>query len=182
MATSEPSASLAMQPASSHRILSASVLSPGVRASASAASHSRNANVSFPVLIMASRPSAPRTAKAPPSAATRTSGCGVRIAHTTAQPIRIAPMRRSQVFNRHSTTRPAEQSSNGPVPNAAMRPTAPGRLVTQSATAIIQPMPSPISRQQWPSSPNGMATRPTMPAGITQIDTTGIASRLASTP
>ncbi len=63
-----------------------------------------------------------------------------------------------------------------------MRPTAPGRLVTHSATAIIQSMPTPISYQQKPSNPNGIATRPRMPIGITQTDTTGIASRLAITP
>ena len=67
-------------------------------------------------------------------------------------------------------------------PNAAMRPTAPGRLATQSATAIIQSMPSPISRQKKPSKPNGIARTPRMPIGMTQADTTGIASRLAITP
>jgi len=43
-------------------------------------------------------------------------------------------------------------------------------------------MPTPISHQNTPSSPNGIANRPSMPAGITTADTTGIAARLASTP
>ncbi len=73
-------------------------------------------------------------------------------------------------------------SSSGPVPNAAMRPTAPGRLATNSATEIIQSMPRPISRQSGASKPNGSATSASRPAGITQTDTIGIASRLASTP
>ena len=63
-----------------------------------------------------------------------------------------------------------------------MRPTAPGRLATQVATAIIQPIPSPISRQRKPSKPNGMASRAKRPVGITQIETIGIAIRLAITP
>jgi hypothetical protein len=63
-----------------------------------------------------------------------------------------------------------------------MRPTAPGRAVTHSTTVIIQSMPAPISRQQIASKPNGMATTPRMPNGITSADTTGMASRLAITP
>src|SRR5476649_543687 len=63
-----------------------------------------------------------------------------------------------------------------------MRPTAPGRAVTHSTTVIIQSMPAPMSRQQIASKPNGMATTPRMPSGITSADTTGMASRLAITP
>ena len=59
-----------------------SALSLGSRASASAASHCRAANVSLPVRMIASVPSAPRTAKVVPSAAISTSGCGVRAAQT----------------------------------------------------------------------------------------------------
>jgi hypothetical protein len=73
-------------------------------------------------------------------------------------------------------------SSSGPTPNAAIRPTAPGRCATNSATAIIQSMPSPISRQNNPSKPNGRAISPSSPMGITQTDTIGMASRLAITP
>src|SRR5439155_41432 len=40
-----------------------------------------------------------------------------------------------------AVAQPAEQSSNGAAPNAAMRPTAPGKPLTQSATAVIQSMP-----------------------------------------
>ena len=58
------------------------------------------------------------------------------------------PAKRNGVFSRHSNTRPAVPSSSGPTPKAAIRPTAPGRLATQSAIAIIQSMPAPISRQQ----------------------------------
>src|SRR5262249_48540705 len=67
MATSEPSRSLPTQPVASHLIPSPSVSSFGVRASASAASHSRNAKTSLPDLIMESRPFAPRSATAPVS-------------------------------------------------------------------------------------------------------------------
>ena len=44
------------------------------------------------------------------------------------------------------------------------------------------PMPKPIRRQHGRSSPSGMERRPTMPHGITQPETTGIAARFASTP
>ena len=71
---------------------------------------------------------------------------------------------------------------SGPAPNAAMRPMAPGRAATHCVTTIIQSMPTPISHQKKPSKPKGIATRPSMPAGITSADTTGIAARLASTP
>ena len=71
---------------------------------------------------------------------------------------------------------------SGPIPNAAIRPTAPGSAATHCATVIIQSMPTPMSRQNTPSKPNGIATRPSSPAGITSADTTGIAARLAKTP
>ena len=131
---------------------------------------------------MASRPSAPRTAKALPSAATSTSGCGDRIIMTTAQPIKNAPTNRNGVLSRQSTTRPRLHSSSEPPPNAATRPNAPGKLETQAATAIIHSMPWPIIRQQKPSRPSGMVTMPRMPHGITQAETIGIASRFPTTP
>src|SRR5262249_56041929 len=65
---------------------------------------------------------------------------------------------------------------------AAMWPPAPGRLAPHSATASIQSMPSFITCQHGASNPNGSAKRPRMPAGITTAETTGMASRLASTP
>ena len=71
---------------------------------------------------------------------------------------------------------------SGPVPNAAMRPIAPGNAATHCATAIIQSMPQPIACQNTPSKPNGIAAMPSRPAGITSAETTGIAARLASTP
>src|SRR5262249_22424040 len=97
-------------------------------------------------------------------------------------PTRTQPMTRSGVLRRQSTTSPAVHRSSGPVPNAAIRPTAPGKLVTQSATEIIHSMPCPIRRQHKPSKPSGMLIRPRIPAGMTQTDTTGIAIRFASTP
>ncbi len=77
---------------------------------------------------------------------------------------------------------PTDAAIIGPVPNAAMRPTAPGSAATQRVTAIIQSIPMPISDQNTPSRPNGIATSPSSPAGITSADTTGMAARLASTP
>ena len=71
---------------------------------------------------------------------------------------------------------------NGPMPNAGTRPTAPGNAATHCVTEIIQSMPTPMIAQNRPSKPNGMATSPSRPAGITSADTTGIAARLASTP
>ena len=68
------------------------------------------------------------------------------------------------------------------MPNAGMRPTAPGSAATQRETATIQSMPTPIDPQNTPSKPNGIATSPSRPAGITSAETTGIAARLASTP
>jgi hypothetical protein len=110
------------------------------------------------------------------------SGNGVRIAQITAMAIRTPPLHRSGVFSRQTTTSPAVTSSSGPVPNAAIRPTAPGSCATNSTTWIIQSMPAPIRCQNTPSKPNGMASRPSSPIGITQTDTTGMASRLAITP
>ena len=77
---------------------------------------------------------------------------------------------------------PTLAAISGPIPNAAMRPIAPGSAATHCVTTIIQSMPTPISHQNTPSRPNGIASRPSMPAGITSADTTGIAARLASTP
>ena len=57
---------------------------------------------------------------------------------------------------------------------------APGNAATHSVTTIIQSMPTPISHQKKPSKPNGIATSPSMPAGITIAETTGMAARLAS--
>ena len=71
---------------------------------------------------------------------------------------------------------------NGPMPNAGTRPTAPGNAATHCVTASIQSMPTPMIAQNRRSKPNGIATRPSRPAGITTADTTGIAARLASTP
>src|SRR5437764_688835 len=39
-----------------------------------------------------------------------------------------------------------------------------------------------VGREKKSSNPNGIAGSASMPAGITQADTTGIANRLASTP
>ncbi len=77
---------------------------------------------------------------------------------------------------------PAVPINSGPVPKACIRPTAPGRLVTHSATQTIQSIPSLMSRQNTASKPKGMATTPRMPIGITTADTTGMARRLAITP
>ena len=77
---------------------------------------------------------------------------------------------------------PTVAAIKGPIPNAAMRPMAPGSAATHTVTAIIQSIPTPISHQKKPSRPNGIAARPSMPAGITTADTTGIAARLARTP
>src|SRR5207248_2263428 len=83
-----------------HLIPSPSVASFGVRASASAASHSRSVNTSLPDLTMESRPLSPRNATAPPSAAISTSGWGALIIRITAPPIRNAPMKRKVVLKR----------------------------------------------------------------------------------
>ena len=72
--------------------------------------------------------------------------------------------------------------SNGPVPNAASRPSAPGKLVTHSETPIIHSMPCPMMRHHGASIPSGMVSSPAIPAGITQADTIGITARLAITP
>ena len=110
------------------------------------------------------------------------SGCGTRAAHTAANNTIAAPDQRSGVRNRPSRMMPALAATSGPMPNAVTRPTAPGNAATHCATAIIQSMPSPISHQKNPSKPNGMAAKPSRPAGITSAETTGIAARLASTP
>ena len=94
----------------------------------------------------------------------------------------IAPAQRSGERNRQSTTSPALHRSSGPVPNAVMRPTAPGKPATNSATHIIQSMPNPMSFHSGASKPNGSASSASRPAGITQMETIGIAIRFASTP
>ena len=104
------------------------------------------------------------------------------MAQSVAATIPTAPLQRSGERNRQSTTRPTLHNSSGPVPNAVMRPTAPGRPATNNATQIIQSMPSPISFHSGASNPNGSASSASSPAGITQADTIGIAIRFASTP
>ena len=93
-----------------------------------------------------------------------------------------APDQRSGVRNSPIRMMPRLATTSGPVPNAAMRPTAPGKAATHCATTTIQSMPRPINHQKKPSKPNGMASRPIRPAGITTAETTGIAARLAITP
>jgi hypothetical protein len=63
-----------------------------------------------------------------------------------------------------------------------MRPTAPGKPATHSATLTIQSMPMPIPCQSTLSNPNGRTTSANSPHGITQAETIGMANRLASTP
>ena len=147
-----------MQPDASQRKPCPRLLSSGSRASPSAASHSLTAKASRPVRWTDSRPSAPRTASAWPSVETSTSGkrradrpqAGDDDQHAA------APAQRRFQQAKHAPARRCRAAA-GPTPNAAIRPTAPGRCATNSATAIIQSMPSPISRQNMPSKPNGMA-------------------------
>ena len=93
-----------------------------------------------------------------------------------------APTHRNGVRNRPSAMIPALIRASGPVPKDAIWPMAPGSAATHCDTATIQPMPTSISRQNMPSNPNGIASNPSSPAGITSTETTGIAARLASTP
>ena len=132
--------------------------------------------------MIASRPSAPRTAMRSPFGAISTCGNGVASAHRTDATIAPAPPQRSGERIRHSITNPALHRSSGPAPNAGTRPTAPGRLATHSAMAFIHSMPMPINFHSASSKPNGMATSPSIPAGMIQAETMGIARRLASTP
>jgi hypothetical protein len=80
------------------------------------------------------------------------------------------------------TRRPAVASKSGPEPNDVTRPKAPGRLATHKATVSIHSMPKPICRQKKASKPNGIATTPRMPMGMTRAETIGMASRFAITP
>ena len=95
-------------------------------------------------------------------------------------PISSAPTKRSGALAA-GTARPGRacKGAAGRCQTPRMRPTAPGNVVTQRATAIIQSIPRPIIRQQKPSRPSGMASTPTMPHGMTQADTTGMASKVA---
>src|SRR5262249_34756105 len=124
-----------------HPMPSPRPLSLTSRPSASAASHSRVANVSLPVRWKASLPFAPRTAKVRPSAATSTSGTCVRAASTSASTPKAAPLQRSGVLRSPMTRRPAVASRRGPVPNDVTRPKAPGRPATHKATVSIHSMP-----------------------------------------
>ena len=159
MATSEPSRSFPMQPASSHLMPLPSAASFGVRASPSAASHSRNANMSLPDLIMASRPSAPRTATALPSAAISTSGCGARTIRTIAPAISTRAdqaQRRPEQAEQHQPERAHEQRPGAErrhAPDRARKARDPERDRWSSTRC-----PSPISHQKKPSRPNGIAS------------------------
>ncbi len=104
------------------------------------------------------------------------------MAHTTATSSKAAPDQRSGVRSSPNRMIAALAVISGPIPNAAMRPTAPGSAATHCVTTIIQSMPAPMIAQNMPSKPNGIATSPSRPAGITTADTTGIAARLASRP
>ena len=120
----------------------------------------------------------PAQRHASPSADTSKSGRGVVSAHAAATSISGTPPSRNGVRNKHSSSKPAVQSKSGPVPKTEMAPTAPGRCATHSTTPIIQPMPSPISRQNTASKPSGSVSTPRMPIGMTQTETTGIASSI----
>ena len=87
----------------------------------------------------------------------KTFGCGSAIAQTIETASTSAPDQRSGVRNSPIRTRPQLAAIKGPVPNAAMRPIAPGRRATHSVTTIIQSMPIPISHQKKPSRPKGIA-------------------------
>src|SRR5262245_45349672 len=82
-----------------------------------------------------------RTAKVRPSAATSTSGTGVRAASTSASTAKAAPLQRSDVLRSPMTRRPAVANRRGPVPNDVTRPKAPGKLATHKATISIHSMP-----------------------------------------
>ena len=154
----------------------------GVRASASAANHSFTANVSRPARRTASRPSLPRNAAVCPSLATRMSGWGVARAQAIALAATKAPPQRNGVRKRQTNSRPVVPSRSGPIPKAGMRPTAPGSDATHRATAFIHSIPCPIICQNAASKPKGMLSTPRMPIGMTTPETTGMASRLATTP
>ncbi len=143
-ATKRPSARRVTHPAASHFVPSGRLGSPGARASPSAASHSRTAKLSLPVLITAKRPSLARAATTRPSEATNMSGDGVASAHTLATTTAIPPLQRKGVRRRQTSNRPAVPRTKGPIPKALMRPTAPGSPATHKATASIHPMPSPL--------------------------------------
>jgi hypothetical protein len=107
---------------------------------------------------------------------------GIVTARRATANINGAPLKRRGVRNRQSSSKPALLSKTGPTPKAWMRPTAPGKCATHSTTSMIQPMPSPISRQNTASNPSGKVSTPRMPTGMTQTETTSIARTLASTP
>ena len=109
-----------------------------------------SAKVSLPLCSTASRPSAPRTAT--PSAVGGDQHVGLRRRQRPQRRRRrpaTAPLQRSGVRSRHDQQQPERcRAAAARCRRRAMRPTAPGRLATQSATAIIQSMPAPISRQK----------------------------------
>ncbi len=120
-----------------------------------------------------------------PSGETSTSGCGVAdqprdMAHD--QHGRPAPPQRRLAAGT-ATTSPPVPSSSGPTPNAAIRPTAPGKARDRTAPPRSSSRcPRPSATRAGRQSRTAAATERSRPAGITQIDTIGMASRLASTP
>ena len=121
-----------MQPAASQRSPAPSVLSVGSRGIAVGGEpFARRRRRRCRCDGSASRPSAPRTATAWPSAATSTSGSGVRIAHRLASTISAAPHQRSGVLQQaqHDQAGGAEQQ----------RPDAEGRHAPDRARQARDP-------------------------------------------
>ena len=78
-----------------------------------------------------------------------------------------APDQRSGVRNSPSRMMPRLAAISGPMPNAAIRPTAPGNAATHCVTAIIQSMPTPMiprtRRRNRTASRPGRAGPPASP-------------------
>ena len=179
-----PSARRPMQPAGSHRIPAPRLGSVCARASriggeplpcgegvAAAAGDRRGVH----------RRRARRSVS--PSAAIRTSGCGVRAAHRLATASSATPVdaqRRFEQAQHHQPGAAEQQRADAERRHAADRARQardPERDRDHPVDALV-----PSATRAKPSNPNGIDTTPRMPIGMVQPDTTGIASRFAITP
>ena len=160
----------------------------GSRPCARAHRHRRRAtagprSVSLPARAMRQPAVGAANREARPSAAIRTSGCGVRTAHRLAideQRHAGEPQRRFEQAQQHERRRCRAATARCRTPPCGRPRPAGSRPRARSRSSSRCPSPSATRRSR--RSRTASATTPRMPIGMIQTDTTGIASRLAITP
>ena len=184
-ATIVPSGSRATQPASSQAMPSRSVVSVGgARVGIGGEPFAHREGVAADSRMTRSRPSAPRTATASarrrrparPAAASRSASSAASA--TSAAP---APAQRRAQQAQHEQPGGAEQQRPDAERRHRGRPRPAGSRPTARPRSSSR-CPAPSAARASRRSRTACASSASRPAGITQTDTIGIASRLASTP